>query len=330
MRLLIIGGTRFVGRALAEAALASGHAVTLLHRGNAGCDVLPDAEHLHANRDGGLGVLGERNWDAVIDTCGQIPRVVEASATQVSGRASRYLFISTISVYADPLPPGFTEDTPVATLDDPTTEALTNETYGGLKALCESRVRNAFGDGAIIVRPGLIVGPRDYTDRFPYWVRRIAEGGEVLAPGSPEQAVQFIVARDLAAFCLHLLDTGTDGALHVTGPAGRLTLRGFLDGTREALDARATFTWVDELFLREAGVHPWTELPLWVPAADAAFSEANLARAVAAGLRCRPLADTVRDTLAWERNLPADARAGSPAMTRERETDLLLRWRRRP
>ncbi len=329
MRLLIIGGTRFLGHALTEAALRAGHTVTLLHRGTAGCAVLPEAEHLHAERDGGLEVLGDRTWDTVIDTCGQLPRVVEASATRLRPRAGRYLFISTISVYADPLPSGVTEDAPVATLADPRTEALSNETYGGLKALCESRVRAAFGAEALIVRPGLIVGPRDYTDRFPYWIRRLADGGEVLAPGNPEQRVQFIDARDLATFCLHLLDTGAGGTLHVTGPTAPLTMRAFLEGASTALGSHATFTWLDEAFLRETGVHPWTELPLWVPATDAAFSAVDLGRAVAAGLHCRPMADTVRDTLTWERALPDGARTGSPAMTREREADLLLRWRRR-
>ncbi|MEO5987961.1 MAG: NAD-dependent epimerase/dehydratase family protein, partial [Candidatus Eisenbacteria bacterium] len=254
MELLILGGTRFAGRWLAEQAMAAGHRVTLMHRGRTDASALPEAEHLIGDRDGGLAVLGERRWDAVVDTSGYVPRVVRASAEALKGRVGAYLFVSSISVYAEPVPAGFTENHALAILDDPTTEEFVGPAYGGLKVLCEGVVRDVLGDRAVIVRPGVIAGPRDYMDRFAYWVRRVAKGGDVLAPGDPGQGVQFVDARDVAAFYLDLITHGVQGVFQVTGPQERLSMRAFLESARDTLGGDARFTWVDEAFLLAEGV----------------------------------------------------------------------------
>ncbi len=329
MDLLILGGTRFAGSWLAEQALAAGHRVTLMHRGKTNAAAVPQAEHLIADRDGGLGVLGERRWDAVVDTSGYVPRVVRASVEALKNRVGTYLFVSSISVYAEPMPARYNEDQAVAQLEDPTIEEFLGPAYGGLKALCEGVVREVMGERGVVVRPGLIAGPRDYTDRFAYWVRRVARGGEVLAPGNPEQAVQFVDARDLAAFYLHLLTHSVRGTYHVSGPATRLTMRGLLEAARDTLGSDARFTWVDEPFLLAEDIKPWSEMPLWLPAADATHNEADLSRAIAAGLTLRPLGETLRSTLTHEQSLGAAGRADSAVLTPEREAELLAKWRAR-
>lgn len=327
MQILMLGGTRFAGYHLAEQALTAGHGVTLLHRGRTNAAALPAAEHLIADRDGGLAVLGERRWDAVVDLCGYVPRVVRASAELLRERVDAYLFVSSISVYAEPFEQGYQESHALAKLDDPATEEYLGPAYGGLKALCEGVVQEVFRDRAIIVRPGLICGPRDYTDRFAYWVRRMAAGGEVLAPGEPAQAVQFVDARDLASFYLELLESHTRGVFHVTGPGTRLDMAGFLAAAKTALGSSANLAWLPERFLLAEGITPWSQMPLWVPAADAGHNEADISRALAAGLRLRPLAETFRDTLAWERSLPPEVRAGSPTLKPEHEAQLIAKWR---
>lgn len=327
--LLILGGTRFAGRWLAEQAMAAGHRVTLLHRGRTDASAVPQAEHLIADRDGGLAVLGGRRWDAVVDTSGYLPRVVRASAEALKDRVGTYLFVSSISVYAEPVPAGFNEDQAVTRLDDPTTEEWVGPAYGGLKVLCEGVVREVLGERAVIVRPGVIAGPRDYMDRFAYWVRRVAKGGDVLAPGDPDQGVQFVDARDLAGFYLDVITQGVRGVYQVTGPRERLSMRAFLEMARDTLDGDSRFTWVDEAFLMAEGVKPWSEMPLWVPAAEAGFAAGDVSRALAAGLKLRPVAETLRSTLAWEQSLAPAGRTGSPVLTPERETQLLARWRAR-
>ncbi len=329
MRLLVIGGTRFLGRAFVEAALAAGHDVTLFHRGTSNPGLFPRARAVLGDRDGGLGALGTGTWDAVFDPSGYVPRIVRTSASALAGRVGRYAFVSSISVYAPPLVPGADESAPLAALADPATEAVTGETYGGLKAACEREVARVFGERALVVRPGLIVGPHDTTDRFPYWPRRLARGGEVLAPGSPEQPVQVIDVRDLAAWALAMLERDAGGTFNATGPAGPMTLGDFLDRAALAIGATARLTWIEEAFLLERGVAPWTELPLWVSAEDAGLDEVSIARAVAQGLAFRPLAATVRDTLAWDLARPESARAGSPALKPERERELLQAWHSR-
>lgn len=326
MKLLVLGGTRFLGRHFVAAALARGHALTLFHRGRTNPELFPEAEHVLGDRDGGLGALAGRTWDAVLDPSGYVPRVVGAAAAALAGRAGQYAFVSSISAYAAPLAPGADESAPLATLADPAVEEVTGETYGGLKAACEREVARAFGEHALVVRPGLIVGPHDSTDRFPYWPRRLARGGEVLAPGRREQPVQVIDARDLAEWLIALLERGASGTYNAAGPAEPLTLGALLEQVALAVGSTGTLTWVDEPFLLERGVQPWTELPLWLPAEEAGLDEVSVQRAVAAGLAFRPLAETARDTLAWDLARPDAARAGSPVLDAAREAELLAAW----
>jgi 2'-hydroxyisoflavone reductase len=300
MRLLILGGTRFVGRALAAAALQRGDEVTLFNRGREDPDAFPEAEHRVGDRDGGLAALASGEWDAVVDTCGYVPRVVAASATLLAPRVGLYVFISSAGVYADKSQPGLTEDAPLTTLDDPSSEDVQAH-YDGLKALCELEVMRASADRATIIRPGLIAGPHDPTNRFTYWVTRLAQADEAVAPEPRDQAVQVIDARDLAQFTLGLVDRGTTGVFNAVGDV--LTMEETLTRTIAAHGSAARLRWVPEAQLLEEGVEPWTDLPLWLaPGADpsyAGFLAMSNTHAKAAGLTLRPLEDTVRDTYAW-------------------------------
>jgi len=325
--LLILGGTRFAGRHLADMAVDAGHRVTLFNRGETDRDAVPRAEHLRGDRDGGLAALSGRRWDVVADMCGYFPRVVGASARLLSGSVDHCIFVSSMSVYADPVPAGFDEDSPLATLQDETVEQIDGDTYGGLKVLCEREVYDAFGDRSLVIRPGLMVGPLDPTDRFTYWVRRVARGGDVLAPGSPDRPVQFIDARDVAAWMLRLAEEHRTGVLNATGPAGRLTMGEVLEECRRASGSDARFTWIPDDFLLEAGVAPWMEVPLWIPEAEAGgMLQADLGRPLRAGLTFRPLAETVADTLAWDRGRDQAQPMGA-GLDPGREADILARRR---
>ena len=328
MKILIIGGTRFVGRHLVETALAHGHTLTLFNRGQSNPALFPDIEHISGDRAHDLERLRGRAWDVVIDTCGYVPRIVRASAQALVGAVDRYVFISTVSVYAEDNPRGMDENAPLAQLQDETVEEVTGETYGGLKVLCEKAVQQAYVDRALIVRPGLIVGPHDPTDRFTYWPWRIAQGGEVLAPGNPDQPQQIIDVRDLAAWLVRLVEEQRTGIFNGVGPGYALTTRQMLETGVAACNAQAQLTWVSEEFLLQAGVQPWSEMPVWVQEKECAFDTCSTAHARAAGLKFRPLTETFHDTLAWARTRPADHtwRAG---LTREREADLLQQWHAR-
>jgi 2'-hydroxyisoflavone reductase len=327
VELLLLGGTRFLGRHLAEAALAAGHRVTLLHRGRTGADLFPEATHVLADRDGGLDALDGRRFDAVADLCGYVPRVVGESARRLRAAAGRYAFVSSVSAYATPFTAGADESHPLAVLADPATEAVTGESYGGLKAACERAARDGFGeDRTLVVRPGLIVGPHDPTDRFPYWPRRIARGGRVLAPAVPDLPVQVIDARDLATWLLASLERGLTGTFNAVGPAERLMFGECLRRIASAVGASPEWVWVDEPFLLERGVEPWMGLPLWVTGEDVSVSAADGRRARAEGLRHRPLEAIARDTLAWDLARPEAARAGSTALAPAREAELLAEW----
>ena len=325
MQLLIIGGTRFLGRALVDEARAAGHTVTLFNRGRSNPELYPDVEQIHGDRDGGLEALAGRRWDAVIDTCGYVPRVVGAAAGFLAGAVEHYTFISSLSVYADPLPSGADEAAPLATITDETVEEITGETYGALKALCERAATEGMGGRALLVRSGLIVGPHDGSDRFNYWPARVARGGEVLAPESPDYGTQFIDVRDLAQWTLRATEHRLTGPYNVTGPERPLPLGRLLDAARDISSSDARFTWVDEPFLIAQGVAPFIEMPLWVPAEAEGFNNFAIDRALAAGLTFRPVEETIRDTLAWLATRPADHewRAGLSA---EREAELLRLW----
>jgi 2'-hydroxyisoflavone reductase len=331
MQILVLGGTRFLGRHFVTQALAAGHRLTLLHRGLNGAALFPQAEHLIADRDGDLSVLDGRHWDAVLDTSAYLPRQVRAVAARLAGRVGRYLLVSTISVYADVGRAGIDEDAPRATLPDPEVQAVDGSTYGGLKALCEDAALAAFGPDCLIARPGLLVGPHDPTGRFTWWVRRVQAGGEVPAPGDPSAPVQFIDARDAAGWLLQAAEAGTRGRFNLTGPVRApgeaLTMGEFLATAVEVLAPAARLQWMDESFLLGQGVVPWTELPVWVPSGSAGIHQVDIRRAVDHGLQCRPLAATLADTAAWAAGVPAQA---GPGLTAEREATLLAAWRARP
>lgn len=332
MKLLVLGGTIFLGRHLVEAALAHGHEVTLFNRGRSNPELFSGVEKLRGDRDGGLDALRNRAWDAVIDTCGYVPRVVRASAELLADSVGHYTFLSSISVYADFRTRGMDETAPMGTLDDPAVEEVTGATYGPLKALCEQAVEEAMTGRALNIRPRLIVGPHDPSERFTYWVRRIARGGEVLAPGPPEGAVQFIDARDLAEWTLNMIESRQAGVYNATGPGYTLTMGRLLEACREVIGSDARLIWVNGRFLLECGVKPWSDLPVWVPQDDpayAGFASINCSKAIQSGLAFRPVEETVRDTLAWATAHPASSKSGPalPALTPEREAELLRAWK---
>jgi len=327
-RILVLGGTSFLGPAIVEASRPRGHVLTLFNRGRTNPGLFPDVEQLHGDRDGGLDALRGRTWDAAVDTSGYVPRLVRASAELLAPVVRQYLFVSTVSVYADGIPPGSDETAPLATVPDPASEDVRAH-YGGLKALCERAAEASLPGRTTVVRPGLIVGPRDPTDRFTYWPARVATGGDVLAPGDGKDPVQIVDVRDLAAWMVDLVERGVPGTFNAVGPARTLTMGEMLDACGEAAGGDARLTWVPAAFLEKAGVAPWSDMPVWVPAGpDAGFAQMSNARAVAAGLRFRPTVETAKDTLAWWRTLPEERRAKLKAgLSPEREREVLARWR---
>ena len=328
MRLLILGGTIFLGRHAAQIAAERGHQVTLLFRGLHNPDLFPDLDKRFADRTDPAALdaaLGNSTWDAVLDMCGYAPRVVGLSASRLKGRAGSYAFVSSISVYAEPIAPGADETAPLAApLADPADETITGETYGPLKAACENAARDAFGGPTLLIRPGLIVGPHDPSDRFTYWPDRVARGGDILAPGDGRTPVQIIDVRDLAGWLLDLLEAGkTDGIYNTVGPDYRLTMQALLETCQTVAGSPSRLVWADEAFLDAHDVAAWSDMPVWVPlSASPGFGSVSAARAIADGLRFRPLDATVRDTLAWSRTRPAGHpwRAG---LTGEREAAVL-------
>jgi nucleoside-diphosphate-sugar epimerase len=326
VRLLVLGGTHFLGRHLVEAALAAGDDVTIFHRGRTNPDLFAgQVARIRGDRDGGLGALAGGEWDAVVDTCGYVPRVVAASARALADRCGHYTFVSSESVYGDVGAPGLDESAPVAGVDDPATEVVDGETYGGLKALCEAAAEAALPGRVLNVRPGLIVGPWDPSDRFTYWPRRIAAGGDVLLPGGPERPVQFIDARDLAAWMLAAARRRLTGTYNACGPALPTGMGALFEACVRVSGSGARPVWAGEAELIEAGVEPWSELPLWVgegaDPANAGFMQISSARAMAAGLAFRPIDDIVRDTLDWDSEHPQFR--SEAALAPEREADLL-------
>jgi nucleoside-diphosphate-sugar epimerase len=320
MRLLVLGGTKFLGRHAVEAALAAGHEVTIFTRGQTNAELFPEVQHLRGDRDGDLGALEGSEWEGVLDTSGYVPRIVRRTAELLRDAVGRYVFVSSISVYADFSLP-VDESSPLAELEDPATEEVM-EHYGALKAACEGVVEETFGERSARVRAGLIVGPHDPTDRFTYWPRRIAAGGEVLAPGSPAAPVQFVDVRDLAAWLVKLALEGPGGVFNATGPAEPLSFAELLERARAAIGSDATFVWTEDERILQAEVQPWTELPLWLPGSDqAGMARADISRALAAGLVFRPLGETVADTLAWDRTVPG----GRPTLQPAKEREILAR-----
>jgi 2'-hydroxyisoflavone reductase len=317
VKLLVLGGTKFLGRAVVEAAIAGGHELTLFNRGETNPGLFPDAERLRGDRDGGLAALAGRRWDAVVDPSGYVPRIVRESARLLADAVQQCVFVSSISVYADYREPRVEND-PLEQLGEQPVDRLLEDyaNYGALKALCEQEVQDVFGGRALVVRPGLIVGPHDPTDRFTYWPRRVKRGGPVLAPAPPEQPLQMVDVRDLADWIVRMVEERQGGVFNATSPPGALTFGSMLDGC-----GAEEVVWVDEDFLLEQAVEGWSDLPCWIPSNmpdHACFQLVEVSRALAAGLTFRPLEETARDVPEW---------AGEAGLAPEREAELLEAWK---
>jgi 2'-hydroxyisoflavone reductase len=335
LRILVLGGTGFLGPHFVDAARAKKHKLTLFNRGRTNPtrfsgEEFKDIEQLHGDRKSDMKALqGKRRWDAVLDTSAYIPTDVTRSTRLLAKRVDQYLLVSTISVYAKMDKPGQDESAPLATLADPNITEVTGETYGGLKALCEQAAEKEMPGRVTVVRPGLIVGPGDNTDRFTYWPARADRGGEILAPGSAADPTQFIDVRDLAAFLLHLLEQQTYGTFNADAPAGKLTMGELLAASQRAARTPSTVTWVPADFLEAQQVSAWQDMPVWIPPQGeyAGFGRLDTRKAQAAGLMYRSLDATVADTLAYWRTLPAERRAKPRAgLSPQREADVLKQW----
>lgn len=334
MRVLLLGGTRFLGPAVVAAALAAGHAVTTFSRGRSGPP--PDgAEALVGDRStaDGLAVLAGRDWDLVVDTSGYVPKQVGAAARLLADRVGHYVFVSTINVYPDWPDAPVTADSPVhdcpPDADVPAGADFDPTRYGPLKAGCERAVAEHFAGRCTHVRAGAIIGPRDDSGRLPWWLTRIGRGGEVLVPGPPDRPMRMVDARDLAAWCVHCGHNGIAGAFPATGPAGQSSYGELFAACRAATGSAAGFTWVSDDFLVEREVTPWSELPLWAPATAAGLWDVDTRAAEQAGLRCRPVAETVADTAAWLAEIgapPQSPRLPAPGLDPAKETGLLAAW----
>lgn len=334
MKLLFIGGTIFLGPHLVANALARGHEVTLFNRGLHNPGLFPDLKKVRGDRDGGLEPLKSETWDAVIDTCGYYPRVVRQSARLLAGRVERYVFVSSVSGYLDFSQPGIDESAPVGHLSREEAEKadrITEENYGPLKVMCEREVEAALPGRSLVVRPGLIVGPYDPTDRLTYWPVRALRGGEVLVPGRPEQRVEFIDARDLAEWMIRMVEAGKTGTYNAAGPATPLTMEAFLQTCRTVAQSDATPVYMAPDFLYEQNIDPNTINTWWVADDDAQFRyiwDIDCRKAVTDGLTYRPLAETLRDTIAWDASRPADTKRRI-GLEPDEERNLLEGWRNR-
>ena len=320
MRLLVIGGTVFLGRHLVSLALAAGHQVTTLNRGTHNLAEQANVERLIADREIDLNQLLGRTFDAVVDTCGYHPDTVRHSLKVLSGSVGTYVFVSTVSVYGDFSAIGISEDNPIKY-----TQPSEQGDYGSLKADCEKVVTELMPESSLIIRPGLMAGPYDPTDRFTYWPARFARGGKVIVPDRLDRFIQFIDVRDLAAWVISLAEAQARGIYIATGPQQRLSMGEFLDECEQTVRKDTQWVRVEDAALEKAGVAPWTELPLWIPVAKRSFAgvmRLDRSKAVAAGLTYRPIADTIADTLAWDqmRDPSIPRLAGLSA---EREAELL-------
>ncbi len=320
MKILVLGGTVFLGRHVVESALARGHSVTLFNRGRQNPNLFPNVEKLRGDRDGDLSALSGRRFDAVIDTSTYTPGQACRMADILDRRIEHYTFISSVSAYAR-FPAG-------RTYDETAPGAKGSDGYGPLKARSEEALEAAFPGRVAHLRPGLIAGPHDPTERFTYWPRRIAQGGEVLAPGRPERPIQFIDARDLADWCVRLSEGRRSGYFNALGPQSLLTMRQFLETCRSTVGRDARFSWVSDEELIAAGAEAWTEFPLWIPENDEESGGLFLGgnqRAIAAGLTCRSISDTIKATLEWD--VREGGQPDSPIrvtpISREREASIL-------
>jgi len=337
MKLLIIGGSRFLGRHLVTAALDGKHEVTPFNRGN--YPTPPNTKHITGDRDRDLSKLQGQDWDAVIDTCGILPPSVDASAKSLSASVGIYVFISSVSVYSDVSVPGILENAPLKTLTNEQLDEANQihrsgsnnygSLYGGLKALCEQALLAVIPGRSLIIRPGLIIGPYDYTDRFTYWVMRVARGGEVLAPGRPARSVQFIDVRDLSEWILRMVELKASGVYNANGLPGSVTMEEILTECKTVTNSDATFTWCSEAFLIQEDVTAWSKMPLWLPEENApqltGFMFVNCDKAISAGLKLRPLHDSVSAIYSWRSNVPSEDPMIA-GLDIESEEQLLRKW----
>jgi 2'-hydroxyisoflavone reductase len=335
LRLLILGGTSFLGPHQIRYALERGHTVSVFNRGRTDPRLYPElfarVEQLTGDRGSDLSALARGSWDAVIDNSGQQVEWAKASAELLRERVKHYLYVSSTGVFYPYLAVGATEETPPLLEDQP---ARAEPSYGVMKARSEREVARVYGERAILVRPNYIVGPGDTTDRFPYWPVRIAQGGEVLVPGTPADPVQFIDVRDLTEFMIHLVERGQGGAFNVGGPyPPQTSIAEMVYGIRAVTTEPVAWVWIDDYdFLRQQNLGamvPWV-----MPRGNSlGHTRVNFARAVAHGLTFRPLATTARDTLEWWASgaVPAERRAKPRfVLTREREAEIMAAWRNRP
>jgi 2'-hydroxyisoflavone reductase len=340
-KILVLGGTSFLGPAVVEAGLARGHEFTLFNRGKTNPGLFPNVEKLQGQRRRprpgqanapaqDLKALANRKWDAVVDTSGYFTGEVEDVCKVLAGNVGQYVYISSLSVYksleVDDTP--IDEQSPLAECADKYVQSMGENyaNYGGLKRHCEDAVAAAFPGIATLVRPGYIVGPGDPTDRFTYWPARLLRGGECLAPGDPDNEVQFVDVRDLGAWLVRLIETRTAGAFNATGFDGRISVAEFLHTGKGTLNHQCTFTWVDDAFLEANKVVPWETLGCWTPKAK--NGHASNEKSIRAGATFRPIAETIRDTAAWVKNGRGD-RKWDGGMTAERERELLKKWKAR-
>jgi 2'-hydroxyisoflavone reductase len=338
LRILILGGTGFTGPFQIQYALKRGHKITTFNRGKTHPGETPEGvEQLIGDRNGQLDALKNRQWDVVIDNPTSAPVWVRDAAQILKGNVDRYVFISTISVYADASKPGTDESAPLAKYTGPDAMKESRESiiaskfalYGPLKALSEQEAEKWFPKKTLIIRPGLIVGPRDETDRFTYWPMRVDRGGEVLAPGAPSDPVQFIDGRDLAEWTIRMVENGETGIYNATGPVKQLGIGDMLETVKSALSSSAKFTWVNADFLEAQKVEPWSDTPVWIPprGEEAGGNQISNKRALAKGLIFRAMADTTRDTVAWFKSQPQDRQSKLKAgLSPERETEVLAAW----
>jgi 2'-hydroxyisoflavone reductase len=341
LKILILGGTGFIGSFQVRYALSRGHEVTVFNRGQSHPGILPpEVEQLIGDRNGQLEALKGRKWDVVIDNPTTLPVWVRDAAQILKGNVERYVFISTISVYSDKSQPGLNESGPLLTYEGAAAMNETPETllasngalYGPLKVISEREVENWFPGQTLIIRPGLIVGPGDETDRFTYWPLRVARGGEVLAPGEATDPVQFIDVRDLAEWTIRMAEQGATGTYNATGPRKKFTIGEMLEGIRQVTKSDAQFTWVKAEFLAAQKVWAWSAMPVWIPAQSelAGFCQISIQKALGKELTFRSFSDTTQATLDWIRQQPSERQANLKAgITAERETEVLAAWHAR-
>jgi len=344
MRILILGGTGFIGPHMVEYALSRGHTVTMFNRGRTNTHLFPEVERLVGDRNGDVAALGGREWDVVLDNNATLPSWVRRTAQLLKDSAEHYIHVSTLSVYANTsfaikpdriITPGSAEEearriheySELKVLPEGHEgEEVAGGTYGPFKVLAEQEARSAFPGRSAVVRPGLIVGPGDHTDRFTYWPVRIDRGGEVLVPGDGLDSVQIIDARDLTGWIVRLAEGRISGTYNATGPEARLSVAEMVYGIRAVTSAPVHFNWVDTAFLQEHEVRPWSDLPVWIP--DSPLGYVRIDRAVAQGLTFRSLAETTRDTLDWHAARPEGERVAlRVGLDHAREAELLRTWR---